>query len=79
MSPRPRNKDKDVEKQLKRAEAASGWTVEHPFGHWGRIRCDGDVTGHCSLTVDGTPRGSGHFKKVKAKLEKCPHGHALAP
>lgn len=78
MAPRPRNQDKDVEKQLKRAEAAGGWVVDYPSGHWGRLSCLGDESGeHCSLAISGTPRGSGHFRTVRATLRKCPHGHAL--
>lgn len=78
MPPRPKNEDKDVEKQLRGAEKSGGWVVDYPVGHWGRIRCLGDGTGHCSMTISGTPKGSGHFKTVRAKLRKCPHGHSLS-
>lgn len=72
VSSRPRNQDKDVERQLKRAEAAPGWVVEFPFGHWGRIRCGGDETGHCPLVVSGSPRGSGHFKQLRTQTREMP-------
>ena len=77
MGERPRNNDNDVEKQLRRAEKSGGWTVEYPSGHWGRLVCHGDATGHCSMPVSGTPKGSGTFKTVRSKLRKCRHGHSL--
>jgi hypothetical protein len=78
MARRPRNRDKDVEAQLKRAERSGGWIVEYPAGHWGRLQCRGDASGdHCALAISGTPRGSGHFKTVQRKLRNCRHGHAL--
>lgn len=79
MAGRPRNPDKDVEKQLRRAEKSGGWVIEYPKGHWGRLKCRGDEdsSGFCALAVSGTPRGSGHFKTIQRFLRKCPHGHAL--
>lgn len=77
MGSRPANNDKDVEKQLRRAEKSGGWVIDYPHGHWGRLRCLGDGQKHCSMTISGTPRGSGHFKTVRGKLKNCKHGHAI--
>jgi hypothetical protein len=75
----PRHPDSEIHKQLRRIEKAGGWTVEHPFGHWGRIRCDGDDTGHCSQTVPGTPRSAGNVvKRLRRYVSKCHHGHRIA-
>lgn len=75
-SRRPKHREKDVEKVLRRAERG-GWSVDHPVGHWGRLRCPGMGGDHCGKSVGGTPRNAGALAKQLSRfLRKCDHGHA---
>jgi len=70
--------DKDVRKLFKALKKASVWTLEWPFGHWGRLRCPGALVDgelkRCSVPVFGTTQNQP--KVLREKVAKCPHGHS---
>jgi len=72
---RRRHPKKEIESQLRLAEAA-GWTVfPTKAGHaWGEMRCGALPPGACRVAVWSTPRDAGnHAKALGARIKKCPH------
>jgi hypothetical protein len=68
--PRPRHSKKEIEDVLRIAEQR-GFTVLHPWGHWGALRCPGD----CRMTaIFSTPANSGnHARALQRFMDRCPH------
>lgn len=48
-----------------------GWSLEHPSGHWGVIRCH---TRACVFRINSSGKGSENpARDAKKRVERCPH------
>lgn len=70
MARRPKHPRKEIEPILRQAEQ-QGFTIRHPFGHWGGLVCPGNCR---IINIWSTPRNAGnHAKQLKRAINNCPH------
>lgn len=71
---RSRHPNPHIEKVVQYAES-QGWRVILSNGHaWGHLYCPWSNRDGCKISVWSTPKGPEHHaRKIRKKLDSCPH------